>query len=114
MQTLLFPAMWVRSGDIMLMTGQSRTAFHAVPCILTKPTETTPSDIGTCQLVRNENTNCYDDDDNDEDDCSCMGKHDRLWTNEMKQPDWNDFSNYLSNTRINVNIRQVHKYNDNS
>jgi len=98
-------AIWVRSGDIMLMTGQSRIAFHAVPCIITKPSQTTPNNIGKCPLVLEDeivggNSNI----------CNCEEDCEHVWKNEMLDPSWKEFSKYISNTRININIRQVHKY----
>lgn len=96
-------AIWVRSGDVMLMTGASRTAFHAVPRIMTKCMRTAPLDIGTCPLVG------FDDDFGAEESCGCNdGEH--WWRNEMKSSSWSEFGDYLSKTRININIRQVHKY----
>ena len=110
MLVFFYIAIWVRSGDIMLMTGPSRTAFHAVPCIVTKHTDTTPDDIGTCPLVLNDDN--HNDDCENESVCNIQNdkEHVHLWKNEMKK-DWREFSDYISNTRININIRQVHKYN---
>ena len=124
-------AVWVRSGDVMLMTGESRTAFHAVPRIVTRPMRTAPLDIGSCSLVVDSDAggdinsgsggkNCGSDTgvgggdggcggSDDSDECTCS-ESDRCWTNEMLSPSWGEFSKYLSNTRININIRQVHKY----
>lgn len=96
-------AIWVRSGDIMLMTNESRLAFHAVPCIITKSMKTAPADIGSCPLgnkvaglnsVFSEESNGY------------------CWKNQMIEESWNDFAKYISETRININIRQVHKYDN--
>lgn len=96
-------AIWVRSGDVMLMTGPSRTAFHAVPRIMTQHIKTSPHNIGDCPLAL-----CYDEE--KEDVCSCEVKHNCWWNNEMKSSAWTEFARYFSKTRININIRQVHKY----
>jgi len=99
-------AIWVRSGDVMLMTGASRTAFHAVPRIITGATKTAPLDIGLCPLGMISGKSSA----NINELCECTEKH--CWTNEMSYPDWHDFGIYLSKTRININIRQVHRYKE--
>jgi len=99
-------AIWVRSGDIMLMTGPSRVAFHAVPCIITKPSKTTPENIGDCPLVLDSDNSNINVDKKEIDGC--------IWNNAMASNDWKEFSEYISNTRININIRQVHKYKPDS
>jgi len=97
-------AIWVRSGDMMLMTGESRTAFHAVPRIMTKSMKSAPYDIGTCPLalpnVGVEETPL----------CTTVEKHDHFCRDETRTDSWEEFAKYLSKTRININIRQVHKY----
>ena len=90
----------------MLMTGESRTAFHAVPCILTKPVKTAPADIGTCPLVTSGDFNRADPN-----ICKSLD-HNHYWKDEMNDASWEDFSKYISQTRININIRQVHKYKE--
>ena len=88
----------------MLMTGPSRTAFHAVPCVLTKPVDTAPSDIGTCPLVLSGECGTQID-------CYCDTKNEHLWRNEMGESQaWKEFSDYIKCTRININIRQVHRH----
>ena len=89
----------------MLMTGPSRVAFHAVPCIITKPSPTTPENIGKCPLVLERELVT-----NKENDCCIKENCTHVWENELVKDDWKSFSKYLSNTRININIRQVHKY----
>ena len=100
-------AIWVRSGDIMLMTGSSRVAFHAVPCIITKPSPTTPANIGNCPLVSQKSDGIEID---QKESCCDKENCQKVWKNEMMKEDWKEFSKYLSTTRININIRQVHKY----
>jgi len=99
-------AIWVRSGDVMLMTGASRTAFHAVPRIVTGAMRTAPIDIGLCPL----GIDSAKDSANGNKICECHGEH--CWTNQMEFSDWCDFATYLSKTRININIRQVHRYKE--
>ena len=39
---IIFTALYIRSGDILIMSGQSRTAFHAVPRIIKVGEENEP------------------------------------------------------------------------
>ncbi|GAA5815660.1 hypothetical protein MFLAVUS_009173 [Mucor flavus] len=68
------PLVSLRSGDIIVMTGPCRKAFHGVPLIL----ENTLPDYLS-------NKNEYSD-----------------------SPDWKLFGDYMSTSRINLNIRQVY------
>lgn len=92
------------------MTGPSRTAFHAVPCVLTKPVSTAPDDIGTCPLVLTEELNTsVKENPCDHEPLDRTSQH--VWKNEMSDVDsWKAFSEYIKSTRININIRQVHKH----
>lgn len=79
--------MFMRSGDIMLMSGSSRLLFHAVPCIVPAPAgHPLPSYLD--QRVA-------------EDDP----------TGGLIQPvcetDWDVCSAYLKTSRINMTVRQV-------
>ena len=108
----------------MLMTGQSRTAFHGVPCIITSEIKTGPSDLLNCPLLLKPKgtfgNDCTKEELNEnsasESACSCNRNNNSeqpLWTNYMAdEDDWLPFSNYLSKTRININIRQVHRAPD--
>ena len=88
------------------MTGLSRTAFHAVPCIVTKPQQTMPHDIGTpCQLWK---TFTMETSEN----CKCVDINQHLWNNALNDSTWKHFAEYISKTRININIRQVHKHKE--
>ncbi|KAG1081807.1 hypothetical protein G6F42_022816 [Rhizopus arrhizus] len=64
----------LKSGDIVVMTGPCRKAFHGVPLII----ENTLPDYLS-------NNNQYDD-----------------------APDWKLFGDFMSTSRINLNIRQVY------
>nr|XP_043608476.1 alpha-ketoglutarate-dependent dioxygenase alkB [Erigeron canadensis] len=66
-------AMFLRSGDIVLMSGEARERFHGVPRIFT---DTENADIGALEKqFSDEDDGCY--------------------------------LEYISNSRININIRQV-------
>ncbi|XP_006116054.3 nucleic acid dioxygenase ALKBH1 [Pelodiscus sinensis] len=80
-------AMFMHSGDIMVMSGFSRLLYHAVPRVLPNPEGTTlpfcleqafPSDLSDCSVIEH---------------CS--------------EEDWQICTKYLQTSRINVTIRQV-------
>ena len=101
----------MRSGDIMLMTGPSRTAFHAVPIIITKPQKTGPEDLGRCPLVLREKPEADTEEIAQKNCCCKTPEEEHVWKNEMTNKEsWKCFSDYLKSTRVNINIRQVHKY----
>lgn len=74
-------AMYLRSGDIVIMSGNSRLKYHGVPKIL--PADTTPWD---------------DEEANDCSECCTWDEN-----------DWNKARTYISQARININVRQVLK-----
>lgn len=162
-------ALHVRSGDIIIMSGKSRTAFHAVPRIIKVGKDNEPpcclkwedglfsSDVN----MRNPdelgipdessvtpdasdngitNTSCFnrterieksllkefDDDkiirglekfgiherEHSETDEGCLCNQANFCAESMKtltSEEWRKFEIYLSKTRINVNVRQVHE-----
>lgn len=71
-------AIYLRSGDILVMSGPSRRAYHGIPRIIEG---SLPQHLSRC-----------DSEDLDIDE---------------RGADWNVFANYLATTRININIRQV-------
>lgn len=151
---LIFAALYIRSGDIIIMSGNSRTAFHAVPRIVKVGKENEPpsclkwkdglfandvtlksernpdenvdvpdvleennvsrrTSVSSNNKVMNEfgnvslkNSGC----DETGQGCQCnkinfCGKSMKTLTSE----EWRQFEIYLSKTRINVNVRQVHE-----
>ena len=76
-------AMYLRSGDIMIMAGDSRLAYHAVPRILAPKRCTGDSALPAC-LSRGKETTAVD----------C-------------REDIAILEQYLATSRINVNVRQV-------
>lgn len=123
-------ALWLRSGDILLMTGDSRIAFHAVPRIFNSPIVTGPSDVPYCPLVIDQSeqekseTVCELQNNTDQktdsccgveqfgfDSCKCLdGSRSHVWMDTFSNEEsWKPFSDYLKNARVNINIRQVHK-----
>lgn len=77
-------AIFLKSGDIVVMSEESRLCYHGVPRILEAPDETWNSfDNETCS-VNNEAVN--------------ICKNQKLW-----EP----YGQYLNHCRINMNVRQV-------
>ncbi|XP_077549150.1 alpha-ketoglutarate-dependent dioxygenase AlkB isoform X2 [Haemaphysalis longicornis] len=70
-------AMFLRSGDVVVMTGESRLAYHAVPLVLSRE-----DDAPWCVAAE---------------ECGVDGA----------VGDWDAEARYLSNHRINLNVRQV-------
>lgn len=75
-------AILLRSGDIIIMSGQSRLRYHGVPKILTTTTATWDNK----ESKNNEKQHC-------------------IWDHD----DWNKAKTYISEARINMNVRQVLK-----
>lgn len=79
-------AMFMHSGDVMLMSGQSRLLYHAVPRIL-------PALPQHAALLE---------------ELSCASA---LQTGSVLEPvsqeDWDVCSRYIQSSRVNVTVRQV-------
>lgn len=74
-------AIYVKSGDIVIMSGESRLKYHGVPKIL--PADVTPWD---------------DEEANNSSECCTF-----------EEDDWNKARTYILKARININVRQVLK-----
>lgn len=80
-------AMYMHSGDMMLMSGQSRLLYHAVPCIV-------PAPQGCRALERK--------------DCSQDSSlQDSTVVAPVSEEDWVHCSRYIQSSRVNVTVRQV-------
>ena len=75
--------MYLRSGDIMIMAGYSRLAYHAVPRILATPRDAGKRALPECLLRQEKETGG---------DCSEQNAI---------------LEQYCASSRINVNVRQV-------
>lgn len=80
-------ALFMHSGDIMVMSGPSRLHYHAVPCIVPSPAGNVLPP-GLCQRLETE----VQDEDVIQSVC---------------QEDWDICSWYLQTSRVNVTVRQV-------
>ncbi len=117
-------AMYVRSGDIAVMSGPSRLAYHAVPKILSSIDKSVPK----CFHIQAENANCAATKSSHDQHVKCevgrtcaeknvcgTGKNDKIdKINEeihrtLHSMEWTDFDDYLRTSRINMNVRQVLK-----
>lgn len=171
---MIFAALYIRSGDIVIMSGKSRTAFHAVPRIVKVGNENEPPpclkwedslltngvtlsseedsdessipdenvkfpDVVEKKTVASQRTcasnaernekplfqeSCDNKNTNKFGDISSLGSE-YIETSEGCQcnkndfcgksmktigsDEWRQFELYLSKTRINVNVRQVHE-----
>lgn len=80
-------AMFMHSGDIMVMSGPSRLLYHAVPCIVPAPAGNV---LPPCLGQRPE-AEAQDDD----------------IIQSVSEEDWEVCSWYLQTSRVNVTVRQV-------
>ncbi len=80
-------AMFMHSGDMMLMSGQSRLLYHAVPRILPAPQGHTASDTEGCSLA--------------------SSLHGSTVVEPVSEEDWAVCSRYIQSSRVNVTVRQV-------
>lgn len=86
-----YPAtpIFIHSGDIVIMSKESRLCYHAIPRITKAPSE-----------PWNTHKNTLENEDNVF----------NTFTNEIF---WKPFNNYVTDSRININIRQVLKLGQN-
>ncbi|XP_059214577.1 nucleic acid dioxygenase ALKBH1 [Centropristis striata] len=76
-------AMYMHSGDVMVMSGQSRLLYHAVPRIVSAPTlEMDPSSWSS-------------------------SLQDGAAVEPVSEEDWAVCSRYIQSSRVNVTVRQV-------
>ena len=117
-------AMFIHSGDIVVMSEQSRLAYHGVPKILSPSNygPPIPSCLREAELVQRiqqiqtmelsclmeaqkpENNIKLNKADKSIFDFKDILKFDYQWL----QTNWRYFEQYLTSTRININIRQVY------
>lgn len=80
-------AMYMHSGDVMVMSGHSRLLYHAVPRILPVPPGHTAIEFEGYSLS--------------------PSLQDRTIVNLVSEEDWAVCSRYIQNSRVNVTVRQV-------
>ncbi|XP_031136229.1 nucleic acid dioxygenase ALKBH1 [Sander lucioperca] len=80
-------AMYMHSGDVMVMSGQSRLLYHAVPRIISAPQGRTALEMEGCSLA------------SPQQGCSVV--------EPVSEKDWAVCSRYIQSSRVNVTVRQV-------
>lgn len=111
-------AVFLRSGDIAIMSRSSRLSYHAVPRIM-------KNDLPACwNSTPNIESNSKDEDCNDEASQTKRRKtefsesdlnrqlevaklDEQLWTTTLDDDVWKPFDEYVKICRININVRQV-------
>lgn len=81
--------MFLRSGDIMIMSKESRVCYHGVPKILQMDSRFWDFDF--------------------EDECHCTKEFKDVVNICKEETLWKPFGDYLGHSRININVRQVLK-----
>ncbi|KAI3368081.1 hypothetical protein L3Q82_026897, partial [Scortum barcoo] len=80
-------AMYMHSGDVMVMSGQSRLLYHAVPRIIPAPQEHTALEMEGCSPA--------------------SSLQDGTLVEPVSQEDWVVCSRYIQSSRVNMTVRQV-------
>ncbi|KAG7510634.1 nucleic acid dioxygenase ALKBH1 [Solea senegalensis] len=80
-------AMYMHSGDVMIMSGQSRLLYHAVPRIVPAPQGHTSLDMESYSPA--------------------SSPQDNTVVEQMPEQDWTVCSKYIQSSRVNVTVRQV-------
>lgn len=112
-------AIFLKSGDIAVMSKESRLSYHAVPKIM-------KTDVGWLnEPIENTETCCASDEtDNKVDDTDdervpkrrrltvstsdyCDSHAEDIWAFIVDQTQWKPYADYISDCRININVRQV-------
>ncbi len=79
--------MYMHSGDMMVMSGQSRLLYHAVPRIVPAPQGHTALEMEGCNLA--------------------SSLQDGTVVEPVSQEDWAVCSRYIQSSRVNMTVRQV-------
>ncbi|XP_068247071.1 nucleic acid dioxygenase ALKBH1 [Palaemon carinicauda] len=93
-------AIFLHSGDILVMTGATRQAYHAVPRVVC--VDETPWIAKNCDNSKSEGVSELE-----QDNCRLKFKGKQLETQELNCTVKHDILNYVKTSRININIRQV-------
>lgn len=93
--------MFIRSGDIVVMSGDSRLAYHGVPRILQLPREDALAALSPGLLKAAASSHGAEQ----QETCKLWGERDQSAWRVLTE--WPVFYSYLQTSRINVNVRQV-------
>lgn len=91
-------AVYLRSGDIAVMSRASRLSYHAVPRIMKSDTLPSWHPIPTDGIKRRKI---------DDEPDRTMALDTELWESTAIDSDWQPFDEYVEQCRININVRQV-------
>ncbi|XP_045919652.1 nucleic acid dioxygenase ALKBH1 [Micropterus dolomieu] len=80
-------AMYMHSGDMMVMSGQSRLLYHAVPRIVPAPQGHIALEMESCSLA--------------------SALQDNTVVEPVSEEDWAVCSRYIQSSRVNMTVRQV-------
>ncbi|GAA6229530.1 DNA demethylase ALKBH1 [Lates japonicus] len=80
-------AMYMHSGDVMVMSGQSRLLYHAVPRIVPAPQGHAPLKMDGCSPA--------------------LSLQDSTVVEQISEQDWAVCSKYIQSSRVNMTVRQV-------
>lgn len=110
-------AIFLKSGDIAVMSKESRLSYHAVPKIM-------KTDVGWLNAPTENTETCCASDETD----NAVETHERLpkrrrltvstselcdsfsediWDFVVDPTQWQPYADYISDCRININVRQV-------
>ena len=111
----------MKSGDVIVMTGESRLAYHAVPCIVKVGNEDEPPEcLKWDEHANGDNMPLLEQTEEKRENamnesCSVCRKYykpsiidESLGDFSKNAEEWRPFASYLATTRININVRQVH------
>ncbi|XP_017082012.1 nucleic acid dioxygenase ALKBH1 [Drosophila eugracilis] len=85
-------AIYLQSGDVMIMSGESRLCYHAVPRII---------------KTQRDSTSMLASEQDDDSEIELKLLDTALFKNVCEPTFWEPFSNYVDDSRININVRQV-------
>ncbi|XP_028994861.1 nucleic acid dioxygenase ALKBH1 [Betta splendens] len=80
-------ALYMHSGDVMVMSGQSRLLYHAVPRIVPAPQRHPDLEVDSHNLA--------------------LSRQDGAVVESVSEEDWAVCSRYIQSSRVNVTVRQV-------
>ncbi|XP_066953414.1 nucleic acid dioxygenase ALKBH1 isoform X2 [Macrobrachium rosenbergii] len=100
-------AIFLHSGDILVMAGATRQAFHAVPRIVL--VEKTPWIAKSCDNSDSKNNDVTGVTSENKDNYRLQGSIEVLEEHALKYEVRKDILNYVKTSRININVRQVLK-----
>lgn len=110
--------LFLESGDVLVMSQQSRLCYHAVPRVMKARQESwncliptkKPETIESLQPSKKLRTDISSMDANETENALQWSMDPLLYQQVCNEIFWLPFKNYLHDSRINMNVRQVLKY----